>query len=263
MEETKNKKEKLTDRINSIIEQSDNLAHDLYGDDADELTEQEIERISEGFKAFKKKINFVDKKNPFCLSPAAYLSKSIISKHVNPTKHGLYSVFPIPCKQDKCPYGDSCIALQNGIEPPYGEPCVLEVNKIENLIVGYSEDFKIDSSSTTDRILIQELIQLDIMMDRCQILLSQEGTPLQEVTMGITDDGEIYTQPVVSRYYEAWERMSKRRQSILNEMMATRHSRKGLKESPIDEKDALIEIINMAGFENVEERPEHLKDKEI
>ena len=148
------------------------------------------------------------------------------------------------------------------MEPPIGEPCVIEVTKIENLIVSYSNDFNLQTASTTDRVFLQELIQIDLIMDRCQMMMDQEGKVLQDVTMGITEDGETYTQSVVSRYLDAWERMSKRRQSLLNEMNATRKAKKNEKNDPIDEGDILMKMTSAnKDFFEVEERPEKYKKK--
>ena len=100
-------------------------------------------------------------------------------------------------------------------------------------------------------------------MDRCQVMMAQEGKVLQDVTIGITDDGETYTQPVVSRYLDAWERLSKRRQSILNEMNATRKAKKNEKADNFNEEDLLMKMANgNEDFFKVEERPEKYKKKD-
>ena len=250
----------LDDRINNLIKNVEQHKDVLYEDEEDQISEEEIKRIENAYRSLNRKLAATER-NRWNYSQKGYMNKRLISKHLNSMKNGLFSVFPIPCKQQGCPYGDTCIALQNNMQPPIGEPCILEVNKIENLIIGYSSDFNIDSASTSDKVFIQELIQLDLLMDRCQILMSRDVDILQDVTMGVTEDGEVYTQPVVSRYLEAWERMSKRRQSILNEMMATRHSRKGMKKDELNDEDMLMKIISDAHFGEVEARPDKFKDE--
>jgi len=248
-------------RIEKIANEASALEKSLYVNEEEEhIQEEEMKRIENGYKALSRRLSATEK-NRWGYSPAGWMRKKLVSKHLNSLKNGLFSVFPIPCKGENCPYGDSCLALQNNLEPPYGEPCIVEVNKIENLVVSYSTDFHIDTASTTDRVLIQELIQLDILMDRCQNLMARDISPLQEVTMGVTDDGEAYTQPVVSRYYEAWEKMSKRRQSLFNEMLSTRRAKKDLPEPPKDESEILLTVINnQEDFMKVEERPEKFKE---
>ena len=261
LEEDKKPKLTFQERLRRCEENAEELGVLPYRDEEEEeIEEAELERIEAGYAALNRRLA-ASEKNRWGFSPAGWLSKKLISKHLNSLKTGIYSVFPIPCKGDGCPYGKMCTALKYGMEPPIGEPCVIEVNKIENLIVGYSNDFNIEMGSTTDRVLIQELIQLDLLMDRCQNMMAQDVNILQDITMGMTDTGEVYTQPVVSRYLEAWERMSKRRQSLLNEMLATRKSRKGIKEDTLNEEDILIQVTNMQkDFYEVEERPEKFKD---
>ena len=147
--------------------------------------------------------------------------------------------------------------------PPYGEPCVIETAKIENLIVSYANDFDFNTASTTDKILIQELIQTDLLMDRCQIMMAQEGRMLQDVTMGVTEEGEVYTQQVVSRYLDAWEKLSRRRENLFNQMDSTRRAKRGQKADVLDDEDALAKIVDVhEGFFEVEKRPEKFNVKE-
>lgn len=254
----------LDKRIESLIASQEDVEKALY-----ESPEQEEEQkatmanIEEGYKALSRRISSSEK-NRWGYSPAGWLSKKLVSKHLNSMKNGLFSVFPIPCKGGSgCPYGESCIAAQYGMEPPIGEPCVIEVTKIENLIVSYANDFNLQSASTTDRVFLQELIQIDLIMDRCQVMMAQEGRVLQDVTMGITEDGETYTQSVVSRYLDAWERLSKRRQSILNEMNATRKAKKNEKQETYSEEDILMKMANGdKDFFEVEQRPEKYRKKD-
>ena len=215
-----------------------------------------MERIEEGYRALSRRLASSEK-NRWGYSPAGWMSKKLVSKHLNSMKSGLYSVFPIPCKGRGCPYRQSCLAAQNSMEPPIGEPCVIEVAKIEQLVVSYATEFDISAASVTDRVIMQELIQLDLLMDRCQCLLAQDADVLQEVVVGSTEDGDTYTQPVISRYLEAWEKLSRRRQALFDEMLATRKSKKDLKKSPVSEEDYLMNIVKAdKGLFEVEERPE-------
>ena len=251
----------LDQKLNNILSCAGVLEEKLYGEDEEESKklEADIARIEQGYKALNTRLS-ATATNRWGYSKAGWLSKQLISKHLNSLKNGLFSIYPIPCKQEGCPYGSSCIALKNGLQPPYGDPCPLEVNTIENLVVQYSIEFKLDKASTTDRLLLQELVQTTLLMDRCQCLMAEEGDILQQVASGSTQQGEIYTQPVVSRYLEAWERLSKRRQAIMDEMMATRKSRKDIKEQPLNEEDIIYNVVGRSdNFFEVEQRPDEFK----
>lgn len=251
--------------MNALEKRIDNLfstdtAALLYDPDQEALEEAEMARIEEGFKALNRKLSATSRINRWGYSKSGWMSKQAVTNVMNRITSGMYAVFPIPCKQGSCPYAESCLAMQNNMQPNYGEPCVIETAKIERAITEYSRQFDIKSSSPTDRVLIQELISLDLIMDRCQILMSQDsGNPLQEVTMGVTEDGDVYTQPVISRYLEAWEKMSRRRQQLLSEMMATRKSRKGIQEEPPDYDREVITMTQSEDFFKVEERPDKFK----
>ena len=90
--------------------------------------------------------------------------------------------------------------------------------------------------------------------------MSQEVDVLQQVVAGVNDQGDTYTQPVVSRYYDAWERMSKRRQSLLDDLLATRKSKKGLPPDVQDDEATIMAMISQSNFLDVEKRPEKFKD---
>ena len=262
-EEKEITQESLQERIQNALEKANRVSNNLYGTEEEvELQEEEMRRIEEGFKTMSKKLVATDK-NRWGYSPSGYMSKALISKHLNSLKNGLYSIYPIPCKKGSCPYGTNCIALQNHIEPPYGEPCVIETNKIEQLIIDYSLQYKPEYSSSTDKVMIRELIQLEILMDRCQNLMAQEASPLQEVIAGIAEDGTPYTQPVVSRYYDAWERMSKRKQSLLNDLEGTRRSKRSKGTEELSDAEIIMSTLGQnEDFMKVEERPERFREKD-
>lgn len=254
----------LKDRFERLTKESGAMQASMYDDDQMDPEEEEraLQNIENAYRTLNRRLAATEN-NRWGYSKLGWYSKKLVSKHLNSLKHGIFSVYPIPCKKDGCPYGPLCPAFQNKMDPPYGEPCIIEVTKIENLIVSYSNDFKLDTCSTSDKVFLQELIQIDLLMDRCQNLMAQDVTPLQEVAMGISEDGEVYTQPVVSRYLDVWERMSKRRQSILNDMLATRKSKLGTKQDPRNDDDILTTIIEASkNLFDEEEVPEQYRIKE-
>ena len=250
----------LESRINNLIASQDEVEKTLYRSEEEESVQTTImERIENGYKALNRRLAYSEK-NRWGYSPAGWMSKKLVSKHLNSMKSGLYSIFPIPCKGQGCPYRQSCLAAQNSMEPPIGEPCVIEVAKIEQLVVSYASEFDISASSVTDRVIMQELIQLDLLMDRCQCLLAQDADVLQDVVVGSTEDGDTYTQPVISRYLEAWEKLSRRRQALFDEMIATRKSRKDAKAPQVSEEDYLMKMVNAdKNLFEVEQRPEQYR----
>lgn len=141
------------------------------------------------------------------------------------TKNGMYAKIPIVCKADSCPYAESCQILPTGLAPE-GQYCPMETAEIEIRFAGYCNDFDIEKASFTDKNLISEIISCDIMLERCKALIAKEGVPVVDIVAGISERGEEYTQPEVSKYWEAYERISKKRNTDLQLMMATRRDKK-------------------------------------
>ena len=64
------------------------------------------------------------------------------------------------------------------------------------------------------------------MLDRLRTLLSKEEVLVVDVVTGITKKREEYTHPEVSKTWEAYERVEKKRNNIYDLMLATRKSNK-------------------------------------
>jgi hypothetical protein len=177
------------------------------------------------------------------------------------TKHGMYSRVPLTCKGDACPYAESCHLLGYNLAP-VGEYCPIETAQIEKRYMEYSIDFGLDESSFTDRNMVAEIINLDIMIERCKALIAKEGVPVVDVIAGLAENGEAYYQPQVSKYWEAYERANKRRNELYQLMMATRRDKKNDVKEEKSIHDILASVIdteNGDGFV-IDERPEEFKE---
>ena len=197
--------------------------------------------------------------NPWNYSSAALESKKAAMAMLS-TKTGLYARIPLTCKADNCPYAKACLLLQNDLAP-YGEKCALETSLIEKSLEGYIRDFDLKpDSSYTDFTIVKELVSADIMMERAQALLSQEGLAIEEVYAGSNDANENFYRKEISKSLELYERHSKMRDRLLSNMMATRKEKARMKVA--DEKsfyDILADIME-ADF-IIDEVPEQFKDE--
>ena len=238
------------------------ISHNPYlSKDDPEQMEGELTRIQENGERLMRMMSLIKgNNNRFFYSPEGLQSKAYVTRFLNSTKTGLHSMYPILCKGGACPYSSSCFALKAGIQPPVGEPCVLETDRIERLIEQYNEDFDFATSSLTDMLAINELVQLDLLIDRCQKLMAQEALPVIEVNIGTNQHGDPITQPAVSKYYEAYERMSKRRSALVDELNASRKARKKMGEE--EKKESWEQVLEMAGqdgFMDEDEKPDKFK----
>ena len=173
------------------------------------------------------------------------------------TKNGMYARIPLYCKKEKCPYGDRCLLLRTGLAP-YGEPCPKEVAEIELRYEAYNKDFDLDNSSFTDKNLVLELINYDIMLDRLRAIISKEEVLVVDVVTGISEQGEEFTHPEVSKTWEAYERVEKKRNNIYNMMLATRESNKNKKDDAENVNDIISAIMNKTDFV-IDVKPENIK----
>lgn len=163
------------------------------------------------------------------------------------TKTGMYANVPLLCKADNCPYAESCKLLPYDLAP-YGEPCPIETSKIEHFGAGYANDVGYDESSFTDRRMVNDLIKYDIMLERCMALMSKEGTPVIDMVIGVTEQGEEVRQPAVSKAWEAYEKISKKRNDTYQLLMMTRKDKsKNGEDTSQNLTDVLAGIINEEG----------------
>lgn len=181
------------------------------------------------------------------------------------TKTGMYTRIPIFCKGDDCPYSETCILLAGGMAP-VGKPCPHETSMIAVKLAGYMEEFDLgkEDASVTDKALVEEIILMEIIMERCKALMSREVNPIQMMVAGMSEDGSPIMQPQVSKTMEAYERASKKRNADYDLLMATR---KNKKKDDEDDKSDLMSIIDAAqedpDFYNIDQRPENLQDADF
>lgn len=173
------------------------------------------------------------------------------------TKSGLYAKIPITCKTDSCPYASTCNLLPYGLAP-LGEKCPWETAMIETRYAEYFNDYELDEASFTDKTIVAELVNIDVMLERTKALLSAEQVPITEVVAGMTESGEEFTRPEISKAYELYEKNLNRKERILDMMLGTRKSRKGQSEESTSFNDLLHDVINGTDFV-IEEMPDNIK----
>ena len=141
------------------------------------------------------------------------------------TKTGMYASIPLICKAEECPYSETCKILEYDLAP-YGEACPMETSKIELFGAGYANDVGYDESSFTDRRMVSDLVGYDIMLERCKALMTKEGTPVIDIVVNVTENGDEIKQPTVSKAWEAYEKISKKRNDTYQLLMMTRKDKR-------------------------------------
>lgn len=177
--------------------------------------------------------------NPWGLSSKGLSARKAAASMIR-LKTGMYSPIPIICKADDCPYSESCSLLPYDLAPE-GEFCPVEIAKIEALVQGYYSDFELDEMSFTDRSLVNEVVGLDIMIDRCKALMAKEGTPVVDIVIGVAENGAEIHQPAVSKSIEAYEKLTKRKDQKLQFLAKTNRDRQRF--APEQNRDSWIQSV--------------------
>lgn len=175
------------------------------------------------------------------------------------TKTGLYASIPILCKEDTCPYANTCDLLINGLTDK-GQKCAWECAIVETRYAGYSRDFDLGNETTsfTDQLLIVDLIKADVMIERATRLIAQEGTPVSDVVAGISESGQEFTRPEISKAVEVLEKHNNIKYKILDLMNATRKAKRGTGETQASIYQMIGETLETTEF-IIEEKPDHFK----
>ena len=240
----------------SVVESTELVAAEELGDDLELETTSDEDKAMEARNkriAFQEMMARVD--NPWGYSAGALESKQAAMTMLS-TKTGLYSRIPIVCKGCNCPYGETCGLLEYGLDT-VGERCVLETTMIEQKLANYTEEFGLDESSYTDWTMVKELINAEIMIERCMALMSQEGCAITEEFIGTSEGSGIdYFRKEISKTQELYERNLKIKERILDTMMGTRKAKSKLRGADNDEKSLLDNIFEMDFIED--EKPDHL-----
>lgn len=176
------------------------------------------------------------------------------------TKTGMYAKIPITCKADACPYAESCQLLSYGLAPE-GEYCPVETAEIELRYQSYSEDFDLETASFVDKCLVNDIINADIMMERCKALMAAEGVPVVDVVVGISEGGDEIVRPEVSKFWEAYERASRKRNEAYSLMKATRKDKKEDNNEMKSISNVIAEATIDPNFLAIEERPEQFRNE--
>lgn len=143
--------------------------------------------------------------------------------NVGNVKHGLLSTIPMICRDNSCPVKQHCVYQQRG-EVTAGERCILEIGKLTEGHDRYLQEFKVDAldpEQRVDNVQIQQLLSMEIIIGRCEMLLSS-GNLIEEVEVAMNPQGDVITQPMLHKAAELLPKLQRRHSEILQQLVATR-----------------------------------------
>lgn len=146
------------------------------------------------------------------------------SRSVFNMEHGILSGVPIICRTYQCPYRETCWIDEADLK--YGERCPIEIAAIMDRYEKYKEELIIRDKDDIDKGLLKELVDIEVMLLRCDNLLATKGSLIDEIVSTVGEDGTAYYKPEIAKEAELKDRLRKERHRILQLLNSTRKDRK-------------------------------------
>lgn len=105
------------------------------------------------------------------------------------------------CNPEKCPYKSTCPLIEKEIAP-VGQLCPIEVitqNSKRKMLI--NSMFESGSGDIYDKIDVDDLVSLDMMIKRINTMILEEGSMVEDVKGVVQRTGERITGPVVHPLY--------------------------------------------------------------
>lgn len=216
---------------------------------------------------------------------------SRIRKSVSRMRHGLHSVAPIMCMGPKtclfiehCPIPprtDSGAPIKNadgslnfGPEKDYpmARPCVMETFYMQQKIIDYIDYLNVDPANPVEISIVNELALIDLLKNRCLIILSKgdrKGDGRDFIrTDTVAFDPETGMKSEKSALHPAVEmmdRLEKRRERWLDRLVETRKSRVDMahKMGTTDKDSKLLDELTIIKNALLKSADSNIQDAEV
>lgn len=158
------------------------------------------------------------------------------------TKIAIYSDIPISCRGDRCLYSETCYYWIRG-EIKIGDRCLPEIASVINKLTFYKSNLKIADDNFIDMMLLKDLIECDLVIDRCNKILAMTDMIIEE-DMAINSKGDKIQRGNINGAQLILDSTTKRRLVILKELNATPNARSksGTGSDKIDISKVLIQL---------------------
>jgi len=139
------------------------------------------------------------------------------------------SAVPMLCTGPACPVKHLC-TIREVRDPaveltfPIGSACPVEASLIEYWRLDYYRTLRIDQQDKVERDRIEELLELDLTMWFISGVVAAKGHTI-ESAVGATNTGTPLYKTELNPLLEAKDKAAKRRDKILDELIATREAK--------------------------------------
>jgi hypothetical protein len=150
-----------------------------------------------------------------------------LANRMHKTTAGLYSSLPLVCRGMQCKYHERCPLVRMNMAP-YGEVCALEASLVKEHYDKYIKTFALNLEDDEDYIDIQltkELIDIELSLDRANRAMAVDGDFIKDVIVAVANDGRPLKRPELHQAVILKEKLQKRKDSILKQLVATREAK--------------------------------------
>ncbi|MBA4293903.1 hypothetical protein C0431_13150 [bacterium] len=227
MSELTNKKNEI--KID-IAEKADELGMEISENDAMEQTLEMLVRRSEGW---------MQKKSSDSVLEAARRMRQ------QNRKRSVLSSIPLVCKSHECPFNGTCDFYAHELAPE-GERCPIEIASIEDLFMRYCKELGVDPDDpeqTIDTMMIKELIDIDIMILRCDNKLAIDADFIVENVVGEDREGNPISQKSLHTASTYKEQLRASKYKTLQLLNSTRKDKNESTEVEMTEAERVAEMM--------------------
>lgn len=170
-----------------------------------------------------------------------------ISSHIRALKHGAMVSMPIMCAGPQCIFAARCPYEQMG-KAPIGRQCIWELNLMKQWQLNYLEEYDIDPDNFTEMTLVNELVEVELHLHRCNLFLAmnpEHAIGVVDQTVGVDKQGNAITQKQISQHLELREKLYSRKHRLIKYLVGDRQE-KYKKEAALKTREARDPSSSMA-----------------
>jgi hypothetical protein len=142
-------------------------------------------------------------------------------------KNGSSAAMPIICTGPLCPWATRC-PLQQDNKAPIGRQCLIELSLMKQWQLNWFEEYEVDIENFTEITLINEMVEVELQLYRCNLSLSldpTQSTGVVDVSVGVDHHGNPITQKQISQLIELREKLLTRKHRLIKYLVGDRQEK--------------------------------------
>jgi hypothetical protein len=190
---------------------------------ADAIIQAQESQIKPGLSKVRSVLSF--RMNQYADIPFTKSEISKLAEQFMYIETGTSTSLVMICSKKKCLYKNRCPMFVND-RCPEGKECIYENKVLMDSMDRYTTDFNIEPDNYAELVMVNELVECELIVHRCNLILSLDHTDMKmESIIGVDDEGQIITKEEISHALTIKERFQARRLVLLQEFTATRREK--------------------------------------